>query len=115
MEFLADENFNRRILRQLRQRAPEIRVVRVQDTEISGAADPDILAWAARYGYVVLTHDIATMPGYAYSRMGRGEAMLGLIVVPWLMTLGQAVDELSVVLVAGTDLDFESQVLFLPL
>ncbi len=57
VRFLADENFNNAILRGLLRRKPDIDIVRVQDVGLSGASDPEILAWAAREDRLVLTHD----------------------------------------------------------
>ncbi len=48
VRFLADENFNNAILRGLLRRKPDIDIVRVQDVGLSGASDPEILAWARR-------------------------------------------------------------------
>jgi len=53
IRFLADENFNGRILRGLLRRAPSLDVVRVQDLEkLPGADDPVLLEWAAEQGLV---------------------------------------------------------------
>jgi len=45
LRFLADENFNNRIVRGLLLREPDLDVLRVQDAELSGAVDPDVLEW----------------------------------------------------------------------
>ena len=44
-------------------------MTRVQDVGLAGAADPVILGWAASEGRILLTHDAATMPGFAYARL----------------------------------------------
>jgi len=72
---LADENFNGDILRGLSRRQPDLDIVRAQDVGLTGADDPDILAWAAENSRIVLTHDRATMSDYAYERIAAGEAM----------------------------------------
>lgn len=48
IKFAADENFNNDIVRALLRRMPELVIVRVQDSESSGATDPEVLEWAAR-------------------------------------------------------------------
>ena len=48
LRFVADENFNNRILRALRRDTPELDIIRVQDTEIYQADDPTVLEWAAQ-------------------------------------------------------------------
>jgi predicted nuclease of predicted toxin-antitoxin system len=69
IRFLADENFNGRILRGVRRERPDTDIVRVQDTVIYQAADPQVLEWAAQTGRVLLTHDIETMVGFANERI----------------------------------------------
>jgi Domain of unknown function (DUF5615) len=51
LKLLADENFDNTILRGLLRRQPDIDIIRVQDTELYGANDPTVLAWAAKIGY----------------------------------------------------------------
>ncbi len=56
--FLADENFNNEILCGIQRRIADVSVVGVQDTELQGKPDDDVLSWAAEQGYIVLTHDV---------------------------------------------------------
>ncbi|MCA9911450.1 MAG: DUF5615 family PIN-like protein, partial [Anaerolineae bacterium] len=50
MRFLADENFNGKLLAGLRAALPDLDVVRVQDTDKVASSDPELLAWAAEQG-----------------------------------------------------------------
>lgn len=68
LRYAADESFNDDILRGLRRRDKALDRVRVQDVGLSGAADPDILAWVASKGRIALTHDVQTMVGGVESR-----------------------------------------------
>ena len=47
ISLLTDENFDRRIIRGLRLRAPALDYVIAQALPIRGASDPALLAWAA--------------------------------------------------------------------
>ncbi len=78
LRFLTDEDFRGRIYRALRRRLPDLDVLRVQDVDLAGAADPTILAWAAAAGRILLTHDISTMPPRAYERVAHGLSMPGV-------------------------------------
>jgi predicted nuclease of predicted toxin-antitoxin system len=71
IRFLADENFNGKIVRGLRIQNPDVDIVRVQDTEISGADDRAVLEWAAQAGRILLTHDLDTMTYYANERLAK--------------------------------------------
>ena len=111
----ADENFDNGILRGLRQRRPDLDVVRVQDVGLSGADDPAILAWAAREGRVLLTHDIRTMPRYAYERVQAGQLMPGIFVLAADTLIGQAIEELLLLVEGSLAGEWDGQVLYLPL
>ena len=43
LRFLADENFDNAIVRGLLRRQPDLDIIRVQDTELSGANDPKVI------------------------------------------------------------------------
>ena len=59
--FLADENFDNRILEGLFLRKPNIDAVTVRDVGLHGRKDPIVLQWAAQQGRIVLTHDVSTI------------------------------------------------------
>lgn len=80
-----------------------------------GADDPTLLQWAAEEDRVVLTHDIATLVGFAYQRVRSGQAMPGVIAIRTDCPLGQAIEDLEILLLAGQDKDISSQVFFVPL
>lgn len=115
MRLAADENFNGRILRALQRRLTELDIVRVQDTSLFTADDPSLLEWAAQEGRVVLTHDIATLVGYAYDRLQAGQLMPGVIAVHSDCPIGQAVEELELLLMASEPDEVENRILFIPL
>lgn len=81
VRFLADENFNNRIVLGLRRRDESIDIALVQDVGLRTADDPTVLAWAADADRVLLTHDIATIPDYAHERVTAGLPMPGVEVV----------------------------------
>ncbi len=67
--------------------------MRVSDTDVFGAADPAVLAWAAAEERVLLTHDVATMTASAYERVRNGQFLAA----------------------ASQPGEYEGQVLYLPL
>ncbi len=94
LKLVSDENFNADILRGLYRRRPDLDVVRVQDVGLSGTSDPDLLAWAAVEGRILLTHDRDTMPNFAYDRVRAGQPLPGVFLVSDLMPVGQAIAEI---------------------
>jgi hypothetical protein len=115
MRFATDENFNGKILSKLRKRMPGIDIIRVQDTNMYRSPDPDVLAWAAQDGRILLTHDVQTMPGFVYERVRAGNFVAGVIVVHRSTPISLAIDELEVMIGASSPADFENQVKFIPI
>jgi Domain of unknown function (DUF5615) len=115
IRLLADENFDNRIIRGVRRENEAIDIVRVQDTEIYQADDPTVLAWAAEQNRVLMTHDISTIPKYAYERVAEGQTMSGVIAVHLGSSIGEVIED--IVLLVGTSeaKDIENQVVYLPL
>jgi predicted nuclease of predicted toxin-antitoxin system len=115
LRFLADENFNRKIVVGLRRRIEDLDLVRVQDVGLRTAEDPAVLEWAAEDGRVLLTHDIQTVPDFAHQRVIAEQPMAGVIVVPTLMALATAIEDLELVVGASLDDEWDGQVRYLPL
>jgi hypothetical protein len=96
-------------------RRPDLDIVRVQDVGLSSAADPEVLAWSAVEGRVLLTHDRDTMPNYAYDRVRAGQPMPGVFLVSDLMQIGQAIDEILLAVECFTPEECRDFVRFFPL
>ena len=115
LTFAADENFNNDILRGLLRHNPKLDIVRIQDTELSGADDPSVLEWAAREGRVLLTHDVATITHYAYERVRAGKSMPGVFEVVRGVSVGSAIADLLLIAELSLENEWEGQVRYLPL
>lgn len=115
LRLLIDENFNQRILRGLRLRAPLLDVMIVQDTAMQGLQDPQLLREAAVLQRVLVTHDLKTIPKEAYARVAAGEPIPGIIAVPDNLPIGQAIEELHIVVECCEEHELAKQVLYLPL
>lgn len=93
IRFLADENLDNDILRGLARRVV-VDVVRVQDLGMAGVGDVEVLARASDEQRVLLTHDVTTMVAHAWARVAAGLAMPGVVVVPQLLAVVRAIDDL---------------------
>ena len=109
-----DENFDGRILRGLLRRLPELDVLRLQDVLPEGTRDEDVLEWAAGDVRAVMTHDVSTLIGYAYARVETGRPMAGLVCVRADCPVGLAIEDLTVLLVAGDPSEVENQIVYVP-
>lgn len=115
IRFLADENFSGGVLKGLQRVYPDLDVVRVQDTKLYKKPDPLILEWAAAENRVILTHDVKTMIPFAKQRIEAGLPMAGMVAFPDDFPIGKAIDDLLLLLIAGTEDEWENRIERIPL
>ena len=102
-------------MRGLLRRVPALDLLRVQDVGLEGEPDPDVLAWAAAEGRVLLTHDVNTVPRFAYERASAGKPMPGVFAVPSLVAIGEVVEDVLLLASVSEEDEWAGQVLYLPL
>lgn len=115
LKLLADENFNGDIARGLFLRRPTIDLIRIQDVGLLKANDPTILEWAADNQRILLTHDRATMPDFAYQRIADNKQMSGLFVINDRAPIRQIIDELLLIDSTGKQSEWTGMLLYLPM
>lgn len=109
------ENFNGYIVQGLLRGRPGLELVRVQDVGLREADDPAILEWAAVHNYILLTHDQATIPDFAYERVATGQPMTGIFVVNDRLALRQTIDEILFLDECSEQAEWKQKVVYLPL
>ena len=114
LSLLADENFRGAIIRGMFLHQRDLDLVRVQDVGLQGQDDPTILSWAADNERIVITHDRATMPNFAYERIANEEIMPGLFVVNDRLSIKQAIDELLFYAMYTEQQEWNKKVLYIP-
>ncbi len=115
LRLATDADFDGRVYRALRE-LPELDVIRVQNAGLRTAEDPDILAWAAAEGRILLTHDRRTMVGFAYERVKSGLPMPGVFVIRDRPNqIGQMVEEILLPVLCSEQDEWKDRVQFLPM
>lgn len=94
---------------------PDLDIVRVQDSEVVGAEDPEILNWASTNQRILLTHDVNTMTFHFKQHLMKKGSSPGIIFVPQNLPIGLVIDELVLIGTFGFEHEFENQMWFLPL
>lgn len=115
LRFAADENFNGNVVRGLLRRLPTLDIVRVQDTALFRANDPKVLAWAAQEKRVLLTHDLSTVPAFAFERLENGQFMAGVFAIDSALAIGAVIEDLLLLAEGSRDDEWHNRVLYLPL
>ncbi len=115
LRILIDENLDQRILRGLRLQLPNLDYVIVQETELQSSGDSALLVWAAEHQRIIVTHDVNTLPTYAYERIRMGEPVAGVIIVPEQLAIGIAIEELAVLIECSELAELVDQVKYVPI
>ena len=79
--FLADHDLNEHIVAGVLRREPVIEFVRIRELGMAEDADETILEYADREGFLVVSHDVNTMPAAAHARRSRGRSFSGLFMI----------------------------------
>ena len=111
----ADENFNNDIVRGLQRRKHDLDIIRIQDAGLSGADDPAVLEWAAQENRVLLTHDVATIPKYAYERIRAGKLMPGIFEASRSASISDIIEDILLLAECSLEDEWEGQIRYLPL
>lgn len=114
LRLLFDENFDHNILQGVKKRLPDADLLTVQEARRRKISDPDLLAWAANDDRIIVTHDVNTMTKYAYDRVKAGEVMRGVFITPENMEIGEAIEQLVLLIACSDASEWENGVLFLP-
>lgn len=115
LRLISDQNFSGRILRGIGLRLTGLDLVRALDVGLAKAPDPVLLQWAANEGRILLTHDMNTIPGFAYDRICAGLEMPGVFLVNTHMAIGKAIDQLVIAIECSTPEEWKDRVEFFPL
>lgn len=115
IKILADQNFNAKILRGLKLRIPELDCVTTYQFGLEEYSDPKLLEWAANENRVILTHDAKTFPVFAHEKMSKGEKMSGVIVVSDQTPIGNAIDDLELIILCKFENEWENTVTRIPM
>jgi hypothetical protein len=110
-----DHDFNHDILRGLLKRIPDLDFVTPAQLGKITESDANHLVWALENERVVISHDVNTMSDAANRKLKNGEPIFGLILVPQLMPVGDAVNELEIIILCSDENEFENLVKYLPL
>lgn len=112
--FLADHDINEHIVLGVLRREPGIDFSRVRDVGMDTRSDAEVLEYAAHEGWLVVSHDVNTMPAAAFDRISAGEPLPGLFMVKQSSPIGAIIDGLLLIWAASELEEWRDQIVFLP-
>ncbi len=95
-KFLADANFNNRIIKGLRRRESLVDFQTAEEAGLAGKSDLEVLEIAADAQHVLVTHDRKSMPA-AFGAFVAQKQSSGVLIVPQNLALLVAIGELLLV------------------
>ena len=115
LKVLIDQDFDHDILRGIVRRIPLLDFVTAFELGLSETLDPELLKQASLQKRILLTQDRKTMPRHVADLINSGEKISGVIIVPRQMSIGQAIDELEIMILCSEPPEWENIVKQLPL
>ena len=112
--FLADADFNQKIVLGLLRREPAIDFRTALQGGVLGRPDPEVLALAARENRILITHDRATMPTH-FARFTKSQSSPGLILVSQEIDIGRVIEDLLLIWAASSLEEWRDRIGFIPL
>jgi hypothetical protein len=114
IRFLADEDFNGRIVRGLFLRRRDLDLVRVQDVGLQSADDAVVPQWTDEHSRILLTHDLRTLPNHVRNRLAAGLHVPGVLVVDDLAPIGACLEDIELVIECSEESEWQDRIVYLP-
>ena len=113
-KFLADEDFNAKIVAGLLRREPTIDFQTAKLAGILGLPDHEVLKIAEREGRVLVSHDRETMPGH-FRRFTAESSSAGVLIVSQSLPIRDAIEEILLVWAATEPSEWRNRIAYLPI
>lgn len=115
VRFLADADLNRAIVTGVLRREPAVDFLSAQAAGLRGMLDPEVLALAAGQQRILVSHDAGTMPRHFREFGAAGNHSSGVFLIPQSVEVGVAIEELLLIWLVSDALDWNDQLVWLPL
>ena len=76
--------------------------------------DPVILSWCEAHGFILVTNNRHSMPGYLADHLAAGRHVPGVFFITRRLTVRKLFDELILIAGASLENEYEDQILNLP-
>ena len=115
IRLLADADLNKAIVNGVLRREPSIDFLTAHAAGLRRTRDPEVLAFAAKQQRVLVSHDVGTMPAHFRAFRKAGKQSAGLFLIPQILDVGTAIDELLLIWIASEAAEWQNRVQWLPL
>ena len=112
--FLADHDLNEHIVQGVMRQEPSLQFVRVRDVGMSERSDDEILEYARREAFLLVSHDVNTMPAAASTRLTDGGTFPGLFMVQQTLPVKSVIESIVLIWSASELEEWKDQIVYLP-
>src|SRR5271165_6218050 len=112
--FLADNDLNDAIAVGVLRREPAAEFARLRDLGLATRSDPEVLDFAARENWIVVSHDVNTMREAACACLATGLPMNGLLLSHQRTPISPIIESLVLIWAASEAAEWAGRVDFLP-
>ncbi len=117
LKYLLDENFAPLYQVQLKRQKRDLVVWVVSDpgTRPKSTLDPEILCWCEKHNFLLVTNNRKSMPVHLAEHIAQGRNIPGIFILNEKLTVGQTIDELSLIAQASFNDEYQNRIIHLPL
>ncbi len=113
--FLADEDLRSGILRVFRRLAPHVEVTTVVEEGLKSKDDDEVLEFAWRGRWLLVSHDVNTMKALAERRIATGAGIHGLFLAAQQKPTFRIAESMALVSEASHFEEWRDRIVYLPL
>jgi Domain of unknown function (DUF5615) len=113
LRFQADANVDPAVVRGLKRREPAIDFREAAGTIPDGTPDSEVLRIAAEEGRVLVSGDVATLPGH-FARFVAEHDSPGLVLIPSRRSIGEVIEGIMVVWLNWSPEELRNRARWLP-
>jgi hypothetical protein len=113
IRYQADNDLRKAIVRGAVRREPLIDFRSAQAARLDRVPDPEVLAFAADEGRILVSHDFQTMPGH-FRQFTRFRRSSGVLLIRQDLPVGHAVESLLLIWVASEPDEWANRVCLVP-
>ena len=114
VRFLADANFNRRIIAGVLRRETRVDFLSGEQTNLVGVPDLEVLALAAAETRILVSHDVRTMPA-AFAEFILTKNSAGVLLLSQSLNIGAAITIVCRIWEEATAEEWRNRIAWLPL
>lgn len=117
LKYLLDENVDKVYQRQFLRQNPYLVMWAVGDPGAppKGTLDPDILCWCEEHNSILVTNNRRTMPVHLADHIAQGRRIPGIFILNDNLTIGQTVEELTLIAEYAFNDEYQDRIVHLPL